>query len=100
MVASGVGPGEHGEKSGIWIINVLAATPRQIRGDAEGAVPSPDGSLIAFRNSTGTSNLSIVDPSGEHVRVLATASLREGFGKLQWSPDGKQVAVLLRYVGE
>lgn len=100
MVASGVGPGEHGEKSGIWIINVLAAVPRQIRGDAEGAVPSPDGSLIAFRNSTGTSNLSIVDPSGEHVRVLATASLREGFGKLQWSPDGKQIAVLVRYVGE
>ena len=27
-MASGVGPGEHGESTGIWIIHVLSATPR------------------------------------------------------------------------
>jgi len=99
-VASGVGPGEHGETSGIWIINVLSATPRQIRGNAEGAVPSPDGSLIAFRNSSGQSQVLVADTSGGHERVLATATLEESFGQLQWSPDGTEVGVVVRRVGE
>jgi Tol biopolymer transport system component len=100
LVASGVGPGEHGEKSGIWIINVLTATPRQIRGNADGAVPSPDGSLVAFHTSSGESQVAVVDTSGENVRVLASAALNETFGKIQWSPDGKKLAFVVFHVGD
>lgn len=97
MVASGVGPGEHGEKSGIWIINVLSATPRQIRGDAEGAVPSPDGKFVAFRHPKG---VSIVEVNGENARSLLSTELGATYGKLQWSPDGDRLAVLVRHVGD
>lgn len=97
MVASGVGPGEHGEKTGIWIINVLSATPRQIRGDAEGAVPSPDGRLVAFRQPKG---VSIVEVNGENARSLLSTEVGATYGKLQWSPDGSRLAVLVRHVGD
>lgn len=100
LVASGVGPAEHGEKSGIWIINVLTATPRQIRGNAEGAVPSPDGSLVAFHSSSGEGQIMVVDTSSENARVLATAALNENFGKIQWSPDGKKLAFVVFHVGD
>ncbi len=95
-----MGPAEHGEKTGIWVINVLSATPRQVRGDAEGAVASPDGALIAFRHSTGQGAVSVVDVSGEHVRPLLTAEPNETFGKLEWSPDGKRVAAIVRRAGD
>lgn len=99
MLASGVGPGEHGEKSGIWIINLLTATPRQIRGNAEGAVPSPDGALIAFRNSNGP-EIGVVDVNGENLRTAATATLNETFGQLQWSPNGRRLGMIVRRVGD
>lgn len=99
MVVSGVGPGEHGEKTGIWVINVLTATPHQILGDAEAAVPSPDGSLIAFRNTNGQPHIMVVDASGENVRTIAGAESHENYGKIQWSADGKRVAFLVRHVG-
>ena len=98
-MASGVGPGEHGEKSGIWIINLLTATPRQILGNAEGAVPSPDGTLVAFRSSNSPA-LNVVDVNGENLRTIATATLNETFGQLEWSPDGKRVGVIVRRVGD
>ncbi|HEX9120999.1 MAG TPA: hypothetical protein VF840_10710 [Terriglobales bacterium] len=79
---------------------MLTATPRQIRGNAEGAVPSPDGSLVAFHNSSGEAQISVVDTSGENVRVLATAALDENFGKIQWSPDGKKLAFVVFHVGD
>lgn len=95
-----MGPGEHGEKTGIWIINVLTATPRQIRGNAEAAVPSPDGTLIGFRSSTGEPQISVVDASGENVRVLVTASLNENFGAVRWSPDGKKLGVVVHRISD
>jgi len=99
LLASGVGPAEHGEATGIWIINLLTATPRQILGNAEGAVPSPDGTQVSFRNSTAP-QIEIVNAAGENARVLATAALHENFGQLQWSPDGKKVGVIVRRIGE
>lgn len=95
-----MGPGEHGEKTGIWIINVLTATPRQIRGNAEAAVPSPDGTVIGFRTSTGEPQISVVDASGENVRVLVTATLNENFGAVRWSPDGKRLGFVVHRLGD
>lgn len=95
-----MGPGEHGEKTGIWIINVLTATPRQIQGNAEAAVPSPDGTLIGFRSSTGQPQISVVDAGGENVRVLVTAGLNENFGAVRWSPDGKKLGFVVHRIGD
>lgn len=99
MVASGVGPGEHGESTAIWIINLLAAVPHQIRGDAQGAVPSPDGSLIAFR-SGNSPEIAVIDTDGGNYRKLAAATLNENFGQLQWSPDGTRLGVIVRRIGD
>ena len=98
-MVSGVGPTEHGEATGIWIINLLTATPHQIRGNAEGAVPSPDGDLVAYKTST-VEEIGIIDSNGENARVLATAAPDEKFGQVDWSPDGKSVTVIVRRVGE
>lgn len=96
-MASGVGPGEHGEKTGIWVINVLSASLRQIRGDAEGAVPSPDGSMVAFRSGGG---IFVIDANGENARSVLKLELNSLYSKLQWSPDNKRIAVLVRPIGE
>lgn len=99
MVASGVGPGEHGESTAIWIINLLAAVPHQIRGNAQGAVPSPDGSLIAFRSSNGP-EVGLISADGGDFRSIASAMLNETFGQLQWSPDGKRIGMIVRRIGD
>ncbi|HUQ49741.1 MAG TPA: hypothetical protein VM056_03420 [Terriglobales bacterium] len=96
-MASGVGPAKQGEATGIWVINVLSASERQIRGDAEGAVPSPDGSLVAYRNAAG---VFVIDSNGENPRSVLKAEVGFVYNKLQWSPDGKRVAVLVRRVGD
>ncbi len=96
-MASGVGPAKQGEATGIWLINVLSASQRQIRGDAEGAVPSPDGSLVAYRNAAG---VFVIDSNGENLRSVLKAEAGFVYNKLQWSPDGKRVAVLVRRVGD
>lgn len=96
-MASGVGPAKQGEATGIWLINVLSASQRQIRGDAEGAVPSPDGSLVAYRNAGG---VFVIDSNGENVRPVLRAEAGSVYHKLQWSPDGTRVAVMVRRVGD
>ncbi|MEO5936292.1 MAG: hypothetical protein ABIP81_03680 [Terriglobales bacterium] len=96
-MASGVGPAQQGEATGIWLINVLSASQRQISGDAEGAVPSPDGSLVAYRNAGG---VFVIDSNGENLRPVLKAEVGSVYNKLQWSPDGKRVAVLVGRVGD
>jgi hypothetical protein len=56
--------------------------------------------LIAFRHSSGQGAVSVVDASGERVRPVLTAEATETFGKLEWSPDGQRVGVIVRRVGD
>lgn len=75
------------------MINVLSASLRQIRGDAEGAVPSPDGSKVAFRSGGG---IFVIDANGENARSILKLEISSLFGKLQWSPDSGSIAVLVQ----
>jgi len=83
----------------VWVISVLSASARPIRGDAEFAAPSPDGKQIAFVSSKEQQMIMVAGSNGEDARKLlgiesgqlgATPSgSRIG---LSWSPDGKRIA--------
>ncbi|HXE91884.1 MAG TPA: hypothetical protein VNK82_13085 [Terriglobales bacterium] len=70
--------------------------PRQIRGDADFAVVSPDGQQIAFRTTREGHQLWVMGANGEDARMLLKAEPGVRFGRLQWSPDSRSLA-FLRY---
>ncbi len=76
------------------MIPILTAVPRQIRGDADYAVVSPDGTQIAFRTTKDGHQLWVMGANGEDARTLLKAGTGVRFGKLQWSPEGRRLAFL------
>jgi Tol biopolymer transport system component len=94
LIASGDGPGEAGETKAVWVIPILTAVPRQIRGNADFAVVSPDGRQIAFRTTKDGHQLWVMGANGEDARMLLKAESGVRFGRLQWSPDSRSLAYL------
>lgn len=76
------------------MIPILTAVPRQIRGDADYAVVSPNGAQIAFRTTQEGHQLWVMGANGEDARVLLKADTGVRFGKLQWSPESRRLAFL------
>ncbi len=76
------------------MIPILTAVPRQIRGDADYAVVSPDGTQIAFRTTKDGHQLWVMGANGEDARLLLKAGTGVRFGRLQWSPEGRKLAFL------
>lgn len=68
----------------LWSMPLIGGAPRRI-GDilANGATFSPDGTMIAFTNSTG---VFVADRDGSGLRQLAALP---DCGAIAWSPDGK-----------
>jgi len=76
------------------VIPILTAVPRQIRGDADYAVVSPNGEQIAFRTTKDGHQLWVMGANGEDARVLLKADTGVRFGKLQWSPESRRLAFI------
>ncbi len=76
------------------MIPILTAVPRQIRGDADYAVVSPNGEQIAFRTTKDGHQLWVMGANGEDARVLLKADTGVRFGRLQWSPDNRRLACI------
>ena len=90
------GPAGPGEQTGVWVLSATGGALRKLAGGAWGAVPSPDGSQIAFRCPPGT-EIWLLSAAGGQPRRLVSASPGYWFEEaLAWSPDGRRIAYLKR----
>ncbi|HEV2489135.1 MAG TPA: hypothetical protein VGT03_04960 [Candidatus Acidoferrales bacterium] len=89
-----VGPGASGETTGIWAISILGAPPIKLRDDAGRAAVSPDDAHIAYISGRSESEVWVMDGNGENPRRLIQGSSGDRFLQVEWSPDGRRVAVL------
>jgi Tol biopolymer transport system component len=80
----------------IWSISVTGAEPRELRADARGGIPSPDGTRIAFvtpdRSAIWTAGL-----GGEEPRRIVDGRGDDLFESLVWSPDGRHLGFQRRH---
>jgi eukaryotic-like serine/threonine-protein kinase len=85
----------------IWQGSVLAGKLKKLRDNAIAWSFSPDGSSVAVTKSTRIndpmSELWLMGADGNDLRKLDYAGEANGFGFVQWSPDGNRIAYI-RYV--
>jgi serine/threonine protein kinase/Tol biopolymer transport system component len=81
-----------------WAISVLGGPPRLLRDNADSAVPSPDGSQIAYMGARtkgfNSNELWLMGAQGENPRRFLAAPEGESFNWQVWSPDGQRIAFL------
>ena len=93
-----VGPGETGEATGIWAVSVFGAPPHRLRDDAGRASVSPDDSHIAYIGGRSESEIWMTGADGENPGKLLQGAMGDRFLQLQWSLDGKRIAVLISHM--
>lgn len=89
-----VGPDPSGTSTAIWVISILGNSPRKIRDDAGRAAVSPDGNRIAFIAGRREAELWLMGADGQDSHRLKAGLEGERFLQLQWSPEGRRVALL------
>lgn len=67
-----------------WILSVVGDAPALLRQDAALAVPSPDGTLVAFTSGSG-SEVWVAGPAGEGARRLIAGLPNAVFSALLWT---------------
>jgi eukaryotic-like serine/threonine-protein kinase len=80
----------------IWLIPTAAADATLIRSQARLAIPSPDGTRIAFV-SQDWSQIWVTGIHGEKPRKVVTGVADDTFPILFWSPDGQRLAFQRRH---
>jgi len=94
LISGVVGPGEPGASTGIWSLSIFGGSPHPIRGDAEGAIVSPQQDKIAFAHYDdvkGAPEIWVMGINGEDPHALVRGEPRQDMGAIHWSPDGKLV---------
>lgn len=86
----------------MWIVSTETGALEQIAAEGKQAVPSPDGTRIAFLRGgsvvVGTS-INVMDRSNRSVRTLLELPDGEVCTNLAWSPNGNRLAWLQRTSG-
>jgi len=96
IISGAVGPGDHeGDKSSLWVVSILGGAPRRLRGDAYGAVISPDDKLVTFYG--GGKGIRIAGSDGENPREFLAATDDDHVNGPQWSWRGDRI-VYKRFV--
>jgi Tol biopolymer transport system component len=98
---------------GIYVVNIDSSTEFNAakgRGNVSSFAWSPDGSHIAFvsdldatlidaNRGLWTSNIYIMDADGSHVQRLTLDNSSSEYGRLSWSPDGRELALDMASAG-
>ena len=80
----------------IWTISVTGGSPRLLRNQAIRAIPSPDGTTIAFLNRD-QSEIWIMGTSGEEARRVLGGPGDDTFPRVSWIPNGRSLALQRRH---
>lgn len=89
LLTSRESPGEGMAGSIVWEVSILGGAPRKLRTHASVAVPSPDGSKIAFVASDR--EIWIMDANAENAKKIIAVPAGSIFA-LGWSPTGRRIA--------
>jgi eukaryotic-like serine/threonine-protein kinase len=80
------------QRGGVWVIPVNGGPPRLIVPDGKDAVPSPDGTRIAFTSLEGSTIL-VAGADGTRIHPIRAGTTTQSlFSALLWSPDSKRIA--------
>lgn len=79
------------QQSGVWIIPAHGGKPTLLVPNGKGAIPSPDGTRIAF-TSLDSSKIWITNVSGGTAHEIQAARDTASLSSLMWSPDGKRIS--------
>ena len=79
------------QPSGVWVIPIHGGSPRLVMTESQDAVPSPDGTRIAF-TSLDSSAIWVVGAGGEGGREVRVGGSETSFSSLIWSPDSNRIA--------
>ena len=89
-----MGPGQSGNTTGIWYISIFGEAPRKLRDDAGRSSVSPDGRQIAFISGRKEAEIWVMGRDGQDPKRVTEAGVNGRFLQVQWSPDGRRVAVM------
>jgi serine/threonine protein kinase len=93
-----------GKSSTVWSIPITGSETQKLAEVEDmfgGGTVSPDGSQIAYqrlRSAIGAHELWLMGSHGESPHKILTAENRATIGGIAWSPTGKRIAYLSRYV--
>jgi len=79
------------QPSGVWVIPIHDGSPRLVMTQSQDAVPSPDGTRIAF-TSRDSSAIWVAGVGGEGGLEVRVGGSETSFSSLIWSPDSKRIA--------
>lgn len=91
------GPSGPNDRTGIWLYSIAGRTFRLLRDDAHNAVPSPNGSSIAFISAID--ELWVMGANGEDAKRIVQSVRGYSVERIQWSPDGQRLATLRSHRG-
>lgn len=91
------GPSGPNDRTGIWLYSIAGRTFRLLRDDARGAVPSPNGSRIAY--VSGADEIWVMAANGENANRIVPGVKGYFSERIAWSPDGQRLAALRSHRG-
>jgi Tol biopolymer transport system component len=91
------GPSGPNDRTGIWLYSIAGRTFRLLRDGAHKAVPSPNGSSIAFISAID--ELWVMGANGEDAKRIVPSVKGYSVERIQWSPDGQTLATLRSHRG-
>ena len=94
LISGPSGPNDH---TGIWLYSVAGREFRLLRDGASNAVPSPDGSHIAF--VSGADEVWQMGANAEDASRIVPSVKGYSVERVAWSPDGHRIATLRSHSG-
>ena len=84
------GTGAAGHRRQVWVVSLEGDPPRLLLDDAGLAVPSPDGTRVAYTRKQDT-EIWVADADGKNAHALVAARNGDSFTFLLWSPDSHRL---------
>jgi eukaryotic-like serine/threonine-protein kinase len=85
-----------GQHSGLWKMSIADGASRKLFDDVAFLALSPDGSHIAYENTSSAPEIWLMGADGEEPHRIAQFDALDLLGELAWSPGGQRLAYIRR----